>query len=123
MIELGGGAAVRARDPCRKQPDTESQLAQQTRKSAVQLVTEAAAAQFDDLVKEAFLITQNFATERDVEIFEGNGIQVSDVKASKRFRSRMGISGEADAGEVGGRIHPNYWMLSRFSRLCFAHKI
>ena len=123
MIELGRGAAILARHPGRKQCGGEAKLTQQGGKGAVQFIAEAAAVQFHDFVQEALLVTRNGAFERDIEIFEGNGVEMGEMQRAQGFSCWRSGAGVVDAREVSRKIHPTYWMLSFFWRLCLAQRI
>ena len=106
MIELGRSAAVLAADAGGKQGNPESQGPQQASKGAVQFITEAATPEDDDLVEETLFVTLDFASQGDVEVLEGDGLKVGEVKKAQGIGGWRSRSGEGDASEVGGGVHP-----------------
>src|SRR5262245_5137505 len=117
MVELRRGTAVLPADAGGKQGNCEAQPSQQASKGAVQFITEAATTQVDDLVEKTLLVTQDFASQKDVEVLKGDGVKVGQVKEAQGIGGGRSSSGEGDAGEVGGGVHPVIGCSVAFSRL------
>lgn len=105
MVEFRAVASVFAGNTRGKKSNFKTELSQQRRKCAVQLVAEAAAAAFNDLADDRFLIADDFSPQGDVEIFEGNGKHVRAMKRAQRFRGGRSGPGVGNAIEIGEDIH------------------
>jgi hypothetical protein len=82
VVEFWAVATVLASDSTREQRYSEPQCPQQSGKSSIQFVAEAAAFFIHDLVQNAALVTDDFSPYVDIEIFEGDGEEVRAMQGA-----------------------------------------
>ena len=88
MVEFRTIAPVFTRDTRRQQGDFEAEFSQQRGERSIQLIAESATALLNDFVKNRFLVTNDFSTQRDIQIFERDGQHVGAMEQLQGLRSR-----------------------------------
>ncbi len=85
MVEFGAVPAILASDSTREQRHPKSKGSEQGGKSSVEFVTEAAAFFIDDLVQNAAFLTDDFSSQVDIKIFEGDCEEVSTMEGAQKI--------------------------------------
>jgi len=74
-----------ASDSTREQRHPETKRPQQSGKSSIQFVAEATALLIHDLAQNAAFLTDDFSSQMDIKIFEGDGEEVSTMKGAQKI--------------------------------------
>jgi hypothetical protein len=84
MVEFRSVAPIWASDSTREQRHPEPKRPQQSGKSSIQFVAEAAAFFIHDLAQNAAFVTDDFSSQVDIEIFERDCEEVRAVEGAKK---------------------------------------
>src|SRR5260370_42058659 len=105
MIELRPSAAVLASTAGGQERDAIAHLAEQSRESAVEFITEPSAILFDYLLDEAIQVEDDGSREGDIQILKRHRLEMRSMNASQRFKSARDGASVSDAAKIYGHLH------------------